>query len=105
MTRFTFDTTIERGDDELELVVTYSVTPFIEQTYWQPAEGGEVELHSVKHGDVEIELTDAEESAIIDECQARCCEDQSEAEADRGDYLYEQQRDRIMMDRWNEETR
>ena len=38
---------IERGDGELELSVTYTITPILLATYWHPAEGGEVELISV----------------------------------------------------------
>ena len=44
MTRFTFDYDIERDDETVEVRVCYDVTPFIEATYWQPAEGGEVEI-------------------------------------------------------------
>ena len=38
---------IEHGDDHAEVFVTFSVTPFIAPTYWQPAEGGEIEIESV----------------------------------------------------------
>lgn len=54
--QFTVDHTI--GRQEVELVVTYSVTPFVEATYWQPAEGGEVERDTIRRVVVELRKRD-----------------------------------------------
>ena len=59
--RFQFTVDHMVGRRETELVVTYSVTPFVPATYWQPAEGGECEIVSVKHGGKEFDLTAEEE--------------------------------------------
>lgn len=60
MTR-THLTTFER-DDETEVTVQYTITPIIPQTYWQPAEGGEVEIVKVTdENNVAIQTTDEED--------------------------------------------
>lgn len=100
--RFLFPTAIERGDDEIELAVIYSASPRVAATYWQPAEGGEVELVSIRNaatGD-EIDLTDAEEAALIDECAARMDQDFADDAADRADWEYQERRDRMLMAQW-----
>lgn len=101
----TFDTFIQRGDDELEVRVTYSVTPFVAATYWQPAEGGEVELitaefRNVDRASLPATLTDAEEAALITECEERCHQDMADEVADRADYLRDHQQDRWMMEKF-----
>lgn len=101
MSKFTFTTYIEREDDELELRVTYDVTPFREATYWQPAEGGEVELIEavfVESDTHPAPLTDAEEAKLIAECEERAGRDLADKAADYADYQYEQYRDR----KWRE---
>ncbi len=98
--RFQFTVDHMIGRREVELVVTYSVTPFVGATYWQPAEGGEVEIVSVTHAGREVELSDAEMDALADMAQARAPDDWAENEADHADYRLEQQRDRVMMDAW-----
>ena len=35
---------IERGGKSLEINVEYDATPIVSATYWQPAEGGEIEM-------------------------------------------------------------
>lgn len=60
MTR-THLTTFER-DDGTEVTVEYTITPIIPQTYWQPAEGGEVAIVKVTgENNVEIQTTDEED--------------------------------------------
>ncbi len=98
--RFPFDTTIERGDDELEIRVIYDVTPFIDATYWQPAEGGEVEVISVTHDGKPIVLSDAEESALLEKCRDRCGDDMEQEAAAAADWKYQEHRDRLMMEKW-----
>jgi hypothetical protein len=96
MTTFTFTTTIERGEASFDAAVSYSVTPYIPQTYWQPQEGGDCEILSITPDT----LTEAEEEAVQAECEARAVDDAADAAADYGDYLYEQQRDQRMTDAW-----
>ena len=98
--RFHFETSIERNDEEIDVSVTYSVTPFIRATYWQPAEGGEVEIIAVKRDGCHFHLADDEERALIEQCEARASSDMEEERGAEADWLYEQYRDREMMDRW-----
>lgn len=60
--------TIVRGDEEIELNVEFTATPFVSATYWQPAEGGEIEITAVFANGVALDppLTDAEESVVLD---------------------------------------
>lgn len=102
MTRFTFDYDIERGDDCIEVSVCYDVTPFIAATYWQPAEGGEVEIISVNRAGIEFPLTDVEEDALLTVCQERAADDISEEAAAHADWRYQEYRDRLLMDKWEQ---
>lgn len=101
---FTFTTDHMVGRREIELVVTYSVTPFVAATYWQPAEGGECEIESITHDGQPFDLTDAEEDALLEQAIARSGDDMAGEADDEGDYRYEQQRDRQMMERWEREA-
>lgn len=100
MTRFPFDTEIERGDDLIELRVIYSVSKFYEATRWQPAEGGEVEIISVTHKGKPFDLTDAEESLLLTECEERVEQDMLDEQAARDDWKYQEYRDRLLMRQW-----
>lgn len=102
--RFTFDTLVTRGDEEIEVGVTYSVTPFIAATYWQPAEGGEVEIQSVKRDGQEISLTDAEEGSLLAECEGRASSDIDEERAAKADWRYQEYRDRLLMEKWERDA-
>jgi len=100
MTSYTFTTFIQRGDDELELCVIYSVSPYIAQTHLQPAEGGDCEIISARWQKILPEpLTDAEYEALQIECEERAGSDERDAAADHEDYLYEQHRDQQMMEK------
>lgn len=94
--RFPFTTWIERGNDELELAVIYDVTPYRAATHLQPAEGGEVELISVKHKGAEFNLTDAEEAALIAECQERGQRDYAEEMSEAAEWRAQCRRDQLM---------
>ncbi len=61
-------TTIERDGEEIEINVEFDATPIVSATYWQPAEGGEIEILAVFAGGVALDppLTDAEESKVLD---------------------------------------
>lgn len=100
--RFPFDTSIERGDDEIELRVIYSVTPYVAATYWQPAEGGEVEIISVRKDGKPFALSDAEESALLTECEERAQGDLADEAAAAADWKYQEYRDRLLMRSENE---
>ena len=102
MTRFTFDHEIERDDDTFEVRVCYDVTPFIAATYWQPAEGGEVEIVSVKREGAEFQLTDAEEVALLTACQERAADDMSDEASAQADWRYQEYRDRLLMEKWEQ---
>ena len=96
--QFTVDHMVD--EREIELVVTYSVTPFVEATYWQPAEGGECEIVSIKHDGKEFSLTAEEEDAILERAIARSREDWAEEIAAEADWRYQEYRDRQLMERW-----
>jgi len=57
----THETTFDR-DDETEVTVEYTITGVVPATWWEPAEGGEVEIVKVTNADgVEIKWTDDED--------------------------------------------
>jgi hypothetical protein len=104
--RFQFTTAIERGDDELEVRVTYSITPFVAATYWQPAEGGEVEVEKAVFigGDaasMPSPLTDAEYDQLTEEAQGRAQSDWEDEKAAEADWRYQEYRDRQLMEKWD----
>jgi hypothetical protein len=106
--KLTFNTTLERGDDELELRVTYELNPYIPATHLQPAEGGDCELISAKFVGVDAAslpapLSEAEWDALLIECEERAQDDVEDAAAYHGDYLYQQYKDRRMMAQWERE--
>ncbi len=104
MTRFTFDADIELGGEEIEVRVTYDVTPFVAATYWQPAEGGEVELIAVKHDGKPITLPDDVEAALLERAEMRAQDDLQDEAAAEADWRYQEYRDRQMMARWESEA-
>lgn len=99
--RFPFTTHIEVGDEEIELFVIYDVTPLVPARlygdYPQPAEGGEVELISVKHNGAEFPLTDKQEAALIRECEERAQSDVAEEEAEAAEWRAQSRRDERLM--------
>ena len=93
---FTFDTVI--GQREAEITVTYNVSKPIPATYWQPAEGGEVEVIRIESTATRkaVFLSPDEEAKVEEEAQDRALEDWSEHINEEADYRYEQYRDRMM---------
>lgn len=75
MPTFTFTTEIVRGDDVFEVEVEYTCTPFIAATYWEPAEGGEVEITDTQCNGEYFALTDAEETKVSNEAENRAHSD------------------------------
>jgi hypothetical protein len=98
--RFPFETSVERDGKEIDVSVIYSVTPYVPATYWQPAEGLEVELISVKRDGKEFNLTDKEEGEIIEECERRALQDIEDECAAEADWRYQEYRDRQLMEKW-----
>lgn len=98
----TFSFTVEHtvGRREVELEVTYTCTPLVAATYWQPAEGGECEIETITLNGKPFALTDAEEETLLEQAIARSHEDMADDAADEADYRYEQMRYRQMMERW-----
>lgn len=39
---------VEHNGREVEVLVRFTVSPFVPATYWQPAEGGEIEIVSAE---------------------------------------------------------
>ena len=101
--RFPITHIIERDGEELELAVIYDASPEVAATYWQPAEGGEVELVSVKHNGSPFDLTPDEEAALLELCSERVGDDFAQEAADAADYRAEQYEDRLMMAKWEDE--
>lgn len=95
--RFQFTVDHMIGRRELELLITYEVTPFIEATHWQPAEGGECEIVSVKHDGRNVELSLEEEDALLELAIARSRDDWAEEYAAEADWRYQEYRDRLLM--------
>lgn len=99
--RFSFNTTIEVGEVEIELAVIYDVTPYVPARlygdYPQPEEPAEVEIISVKHNGAEYPLTDEQEAALLAECEERA-QDDIAAELDAAaEWRAQNRRDALMM--------
>lgn len=101
--RFPFTHYIERGDDEIELSVIYDGTRPVAATYWQPAEGAEVELISIRHNGAHFDLTDAEESALLEVCAERVGSDFHEEDCAAAEWRAQNRADDLLMARWERE--
>lgn len=100
MSHFDKWTTIVRGDEEIEINVEFTATPFVPaQTYGPaencyPAEGGEIEITAVFVDGIAIDppLTDDEEAKVIDYLQESLSDDDFDDEPD-WDFEYDRRRD------------
>ena len=110
MPQFTFDTTIERDDESLDVTVTYEVSAYVPARlygdYPQPAEGGEVEIVSVvpcgtPRGTPEMKLSNKEMQELIEAAQERSDDDLADEEAAEGDYRYDMMREERMLESWD----
>lgn len=93
---FTFDTFIERGEDDLAVTVTYIVSPFYRATRMQPAEGGEIEISYIRstgRNPRQIFVTATEHDALVIQCQQRAQSDIDDAKAAAAEYRAETRRD------------
>lgn len=108
--RFQFTVDHMVGRREIELVVTYSVTPGRDATGptyacgGTPAEPHEVELVSVKHNGTEFPLSSEDEEALLEQAYERADEDLREEAAAEADWRYQEYRDRQLMERWEREA-
>jgi hypothetical protein len=108
--RFQFTVDHMIGRQEVELVVTYSVTPGCPETGptyacgGTPAEPDEVEIVSVKHSGQPVTLSDEEEEALWEMAIGRAGEDLAEEYASEADWRYQEARDRQLMERWEREA-
>lgn len=94
---FTFTAYITRGrmEREYELDVTYSVTPHVPATYWQPAEGGEVEILDVRHNGALFATTREEDDQLYDAACERVDDDLADLADDWAEYRAEARRDAL----------
>ena len=99
--QFAFDTDIERGDDSIELRVVYSMTagspPQLYGDYPHPGDPDEYEIISVKHAGQPFNLTDDDESKILELCQQRGPDDWADDYANEMEWRAQDRRDRILM--------
>lgn len=106
--QFTVDHMV--GRRELELVVTYNMTPGCPEqgpTYscgGTPADPPEVEIVSVTHEGRDFPLSDEEEEALLDQAYERAESDWADEAAAAADYAYEQYRDLLMERQWEREA-
>lgn len=99
--RFPFTHYIERGDEEIELAVIYDVSEFVPARlygdYPQPAEGGEVEIISVKCDGADFTMYPHEEAALLTACEERAGSDIEEEACAAAEYRAEAARDDRLM--------
>ena len=98
---FTFTAWITRGrmEREYELDVTYSVTPRVPATYWQPDEGGEIEILDVRHNGAPFATTREEDDQLYDAACERADGDLADLAEDWAEYRVDTRRDALLMGR------
>lgn len=96
--RFQFDAQLTAHGPDLR--VTYEVTPIIPATYWQPAEGGEVEIISVKAGGKDYPTSAEDDEYLLELAQSRAEQDWADEDAAEADWRYQEYRDRQLMAQW-----
>lgn len=90
---FTFTAYLERRETEYEVEVTYSASPSVAATWEQPAEGGEIEIISVKSNGVEMATTRNEDDILYDIACARSVEDWIDYQEDHAQVRADYQRE------------
>ncbi len=78
---FYFDYEIDRGEETIEVEVTYEV------------EDGDLWIEDVRYEGRSIETTPEEDKVLLEHARERVSEDMIDAEADYGDYRYEMSRE------------
>jgi len=81
--------------DSGEVEATYAVDTYYPATYWQPAEGGEVEVLKILRDGKSVSLSAEDEVYVREMCEANVGDDLAEEAGDFGDYAYECHRERI----------
>lgn len=112
MTRKRFQFTADHmvGREEIELVVTYIVTPGSPETGpsyacgGTPAEPDEVEIVSIKHKGHPFCISEEEEQSLLETAIARAGEDMAEEYANEMEWRYQEARDRQLMERFELDT-
>lgn len=94
---FKFTAYLERSDTEIEVEVTYSASPSIAATWEQPAEGGEIEIISVKANGAEFVTTLSEDDRLYDLACERSVEDWADYEDGAAEYRADLARDERMI--------
>lgn len=108
--RFQFTVDHMVGRREIELVVTYSVSPGCPEqgpTYscgGQPAEPPEVEIIAIKHNGQPFNVSGEEEDALLERAIERSGDDMADEYAAGQDWRYQEARDRQLMERWEREA-
>ncbi len=100
--RFQFDAQLTAHGPDLR--VTYEVTPFVAATYWQPAEGGECEIISVKLYGKEYPTSAEDDEYLLEMAQARAADDWEDERAAEADWRYQEYRDRLLMEAWERDA-
>ena len=106
--RFQFTVDHMIGREEVELVVTYSVTPGFPETGptyscgGTPAEPDEVEIVSIKHNGKPITLSDEEEEALWEMAIGRAGDDLADEYDSEADWRYQEYRDRQLMEQFED---
>ena len=105
--RFQFTVDHMVGRREIELVVTYSMTPPIAAQlygdYPHPAEGGEVEIVSVEHAGQSFKLSQEEEDALLEQAIERSADDWAEDQIAAAEWRAQSRRDDLLMEQWERE--
>lgn len=96
MSRFDRWIELERNGELVEINVEYDATPIVSATYWQPAEGGEIEITAVFLNGVAIDLTDAEDALVYAEIEKHH-DDSDFNDGPDCDYEYDRMRDDRLM--------
>lgn len=108
--RFQFTVEHMIGRSDVELVVTYSVTPGRPETGptyscgGTPAEPDEVEIVSIKHNGKPVTLSDAEEERLLEMAIGRAGDDLADEAAAEADWRYQERCDRLLMEKWEQGT-
>jgi hypothetical protein len=87
---------VEWNGEAVDAEVVFSVTPFVPASYWQPAEGGEVDIQRVLIDDGRDDIQSRLSGDALDALARKMAEDLSDDDFDHGpdpDDLRDQRRD------------
>lgn len=75
---------VEWNGESVEAEVAFTVSPFIAATYWQPAEGGDVEIQRVLIDDGRDDILDRLSGAALDALTRKMAEAITDDDFDHG---------------------